>query len=221
MIISIVLFFVSAAFSTGDLSLNASTCPGACIDTTTTSCWGTLHPDLCPGGANIVCCEGGCGCPCSGQCINVNYQGCTGTLEAGECPGPAEIQCCAGGGPPEPDGTCGGDCPSGDCPSCPCGTAVNQQDVATWCAKWGGWDQGCCQCIMSHESGGNANAANYNTDATFDVGLWQINQINWNNCAGGNAPCDPNANLQCAIDIYQGGGNSFQEWSTCTECGCC
>lgn len=35
------------------------------------------------------------------------------------------------------------------------------------------------QCIMQHESGGNANAANENTNGSFDIGLWQINSVNW------------------------------------------
>jgi hypothetical protein len=74
---------------------------------------------------------------------------------------------------------------------------------------------------MNHESGGNANALNYNTDSTYDVGLWQINQINWPSCNGGNVPCDPNANLACAIDVYNGRGGSWAAWSTCGGCGCC
>ncbi len=91
---------------------------------------------------------------------------------------------------------------------------------------------------MSHESGGNANAANYNTDSSFDVGLWQVNSFNWNSwyvsiyflvlftsdticSSGGNAPCDPNANLQCAIDVWKWGGGNFRFWSTCGGCGCC
>src|SRR5262245_244007 len=72
-----------------------------------------------------------------------------------------------------------GNCPSNDCPSCPCGTSTSMQSISEWCGKFSGWDQGCCQCIMSHESSGNANAANYNTNGSFDVGLWQVNSVNW------------------------------------------
>jgi hypothetical protein len=75
-----------------------------------------------------------------------------------------------------------------------------------------------CQCIMSHESGGNGNAVNENSNGSFDVGLWQINDYNWNACSGykfyhivimskvihpihilyrGGAPCDGNTNLNC------------------------
>lgn len=72
--------------------------------------------------------------------------------------------------------SCGGNCPSGKCPTCYCGTTKNNQDIATWCAKYS-WNQACCKCIVSHESGGNAHALNYNTNASTDVGLWQINTV--------------------------------------------
>lgn len=72
--------------------------------------------------------------------------------------------------------SCGGNCPSGKCPSCPCGTTKSVQDIAAWCGKYS-WNQACCKCIVSHESGGNANSMNYNTNNTFDVGLWQINKV--------------------------------------------
>ena len=72
--------------------------------------------------------------------------------------------------------TCGGNCPQGKCPSCPCGTSKNMLDIASWCAKYS-WSQACCKCVVSHESGGNGNAANYNTNGSFDVGLWQINNV--------------------------------------------
>jgi len=73
--------------------------------------------------------------------------------------------------------SCGGNCPSGKCPSCPCGTTKKPLDIASWCSKNSGWNQACCKCIVSHESGGNGNACNYNSNATFDVGLWQINKV--------------------------------------------
>jgi hypothetical protein len=53
--------------------------------------------------------------------------------------------------------TCGGNCPGG-CDSCPCGTTAQPESASAWCSKFSGWDQGHCQCIMSHESGGNAHA---------------------------------------------------------------
>lgn len=72
-------------------------------------------------------------------------------------------------------GNCGGNCPGNDCSSCPCGTTANHVDIASWCAKHS-WNQAHCQCIISHESGGNANAVNYNAGQSsaylWDVGLW-------------------------------------------------
>jgi hypothetical protein len=91
----------------------------------------------------------------------------------------------------------GGNCPSGKCASCPCGTTKNMQSASTWCSKYTGWSQSSCQCIMNAESGANANAVGQNTDSSYDVGLWQINDYNWNSCSGGKAPCDPTANLEC------------------------
>jgi len=121
----------------------------------------------------------------------------------------------------KPLATCGGNCPSNDCPSCPCGSTGAVQDIATQCARFSGWSQACCQCIVKHESGGNANAANYNTNGSFDVGLWQINKVNWPSCNAGDAPCDVTKNLNCAIEIWRGRSNSFAAWSTCSVCGCC
>lgn len=72
--------------------------------------------------------------------------------------------------------SCGGNCPSGKCPTCYCGTSKNMQDIAAWCGKYS-WNQACCKCIVSHESGGNANALNYNSNSSTDVGLWQINTV--------------------------------------------
>lgn len=115
--------------------------------------------------------------------------------------------------------SCGGNCPSGRCPTCYCGTSKNVVNIGEWCSKYG-WNQACCNCIVSHESGGNAHALNYNTDGSTDVGLWQINTINWNACSGGSAPCDTNTNLGCAIKVYGWGGNSWRLWSTHTTCGC-
>ena len=114
---------------------------------------------------------------------------------------------------------CGGNCPSGNCPTCYCGTTTNNVDITSWCSQYS-WSQSCCKCIVTHESGGNANAVNYNSDASSDVGLWQINALNWGSCSGGQAPCDPATNLNCAIKVYQWGGNSWQLWSTHSGCGC-
>jgi hypothetical protein len=73
--------------------------------------------------------------------------------------------------------SCGGNCPSGKCPTCYCGNTKSVQDIAAWCGKYS-WNQACCKCIVSHESGGNAHAINHNTNGSDDVGLWQINTVN-------------------------------------------
>ena len=116
----------------------------------------------------------------------------------------------------EPLNTCGGNCPSNDCNSCPCGETKKDVSVSTWCGKYSGWNQKNCECIMSHESGGNENAANENTNGSFDIGLWQINSMNWDSCSSGKAPCDPDTNLACAKKVYEWGGNTWKLWSTCT-----
>lgn len=86
---------------------------------------------------------------------------------------------------------CGGNCPSARCPTCPCGNAKLMVDIGMWCSKHN-WNVQCCKCLVSHESGGNAHAMNYNSNGSTDVGLWQINSVNWKDCNSGHAPCDPN-----------------------------
>ena len=73
--------------------------------------------------------------------------------------------------------TCGGaNCPTGKCPTCYCGRTPAPADVSHWCQQHS-WNQTCCQCIVRMESGGNANAMNYNHNGTTYVGLWQINTV--------------------------------------------
>eukprot|EP00744_Colponema_vietnamica_P004112 GILI01006191.1.p1 GENE.GILI01006191.1~~GILI01006191.1.p1 ORF type:complete len:141 (-),score=34.31 GILI01006191.1:220-642(-) len=117
--------------------------------------------------------------------------------------------------------TCGGNCPSNDCPSCPCGTASEPVNIASACSAFSGWSQSCCECIVRHESSGNAHAANHNSNGSFDVGVWQVNNVNWNACNGGNAPCDVESNRKCAIEVWKWGSNTWRLWSTCGACGCC
>jgi len=129
-----------------------------------------------------------------------------------------------GGGVPiintHSSGRCGTNCPGGSCPNCPCGTLAAPVNINSLCAQWTGWSQACCRCIVSHESGGNAHAMNYNSNGSFDVGVFQINAVNWASCNGGKAPCDVASNLECAKAIYNG-RRSFAAWSTCSGCGCC
>jgi len=120
------------------------------------------------------------------------------------------------------DPSCGGNCPSSDCTDgCPCGSTANPVDIGAMCSLYSDWSQDCCQCIVNAESGGNANAMNENGPTSFDVGVWQVNQQNWGSCSGGNAPCDPNTNADCAHMVWQWGGNTWKLWSTCGGCNCC
>jgi len=61
---------------------------------------------------------------------------------------------------------------------------------------------------------------NKNKNGSYDVGLWQINKVNWS-CNGGKAPCDLSANLKCAQQVWKNGHNSFKQWSTSSKCGGC
>eukprot|EP00826_Nyctotherus_ovalis_P025725 TRINITY_DN1997_c0_g3_i1.p1 TRINITY_DN1997_c0_g3~~TRINITY_DN1997_c0_g3_i1.p1 ORF type:complete len:136 (+),score=13.53 TRINITY_DN1997_c0_g3_i1:164-571(+) len=114
---------------------------------------------------------------------------------------------------------CGGNCPGGRCPSCPCGTQRSVVDIGATCRRYS-WNQRCCNCVVGRESSGNAHAMNYNRNRTFDVGIFQINQIHWGHCNGGKAPCDANTNLHCGIRVYQRAGNRWNPWSVARACGC-
>lgn len=116
--------------------------------------------------------------------------------------------------------TCGGNCPGG-CDDCYCGNTSNYQSISYWCGMYSGWNQSSCECIMKAESGGNANAVNMNSGGSYDVGLWQINSVNWPSCSAGKAPCSSSENLACAIKVFQWGGNTWKLWSTCRGCGVC
>jgi len=121
----------------------------------------------------------------------------------------------------EPLNTCGGNCPSNSCSTCYCGTTTDQVSASTYCAKHN-WNQAHCECIISHESGGNAHAQLHDSNGSDDVGLFQVNSLNWGQgtCPKG-APCDPSNNTACAWQVYQWGGNTWKLWSTCGACGCC
>ena len=118
---------------------------------------------------------------------------------------------------------CGGNCPGG-CDECFCGTSKSYVDISEWCSKYS-WDQSNCECIMQNESGGNKNALYQNNNGpypgSYDLGLWQINDFNWDACNGGRAPCDPTENLNCAIAVYKWGGSTWKNWSTCSKCNAC
>lgn len=110
--------------------------------------------------------------------------------------------------------SCGGKLPG----SCKGRKSVS---IASWCSKYSGWSQKSCQCIAQHESAGDAHACNMNIDGSLDIGLWQINDMNWRSCSGGRAPCDPASNLACAKKTFAWGGNTWKLWSSCSKCGVC
>jgi len=88
-------------------------------------------------------------------------------------------------------------------------------------ARYTDWSQACCECIAKHESGGNAHAENYNSNGSYDIGLYQVNNINWAQCSAGKAPCDPVVNVECAHKVWEWGAKTWKLWSTCGACGCC
>lgn len=66
--------------------------------------------------------------------------------------------------------------------------------------------------VMKAESGGNPEAWNANDNGTLDVGLWQINSINWDTCGMSMSDLlDPYNNTDCAKIIYDRSG-SFDPW---------
>ena len=73
--------------------------------------------------------------------------------------------------------SCGSNCVGGNCPTCPCGSEKQILDLSVWCAAYS-WDQSCCKCIFSHETGGNANYMSYNSGpAPWAVGLFAVKQV--------------------------------------------
>jgi hypothetical protein len=121
------------------------------------------------------------------------------------------------------DDFCGGNCPSYRCLTCPCGREPNKcKETASICAKNAKfWDQNCCKCIVFHESSDNSNAVNYlPATQTYKVGLFQIPSTFWGQCNEGVAPCNIDANLECAKQYYTAGGNNWSKWTTRNFCGC-
>ena len=73
--------------------------------------------------------------------------------------------------------SCGGNCPGGNCPTCTCGSDKQILDLSKWCAAYS-WDQSCCKCIFSHETGGNSNFISYDSGpAPWTIGLFAIKQV--------------------------------------------
>ena len=92
--------------------------------------------------------------------------------------------------------------------------AASADLISDVCGSYGGWDQGCCRCIVDHESSGNPSANN----GAGDIGLFQISQNDWSSECGN--LYDAWQNTQCAVKIYQQSGNNWGPWSTAQGCGC-
>ena len=119
---------------------------------------------------------------------------------------------------PATDLSCGGNCPQGGCTNCWCGSTPAPVSASAWCAQHN-WNQENCLCIINAESSSNANAVhNGGGGGGYDVGLFQINEFHWGGT--GSAPCDPQANLEYAKQVYSE-ANTWFRWSTCQTCGCC
>lgn len=120
---------------------------------------------------------------------------------------------------------CSGNCPSGLCPgdTCPCGLTPRMIDIATFCAQNPQWNQTNCRCIVNAESGGNANAIDYEYwNQNFKVGLLQVPNFFWGSCNGGFPPCSLEAQLNCGQEMYKLSSNTWAMWDqTCVGCNAC
>jgi hypothetical protein len=75
------------------------------------------------------------------------------------------------------------------------------------CEVFGNFNCQVALAIMEAESGGNPEAWNANTNGTLDVGLWQINSINWKTCDMTMSELlDPYNSTDCAKIIYDRAG---------------
>ena len=67
--------------------------------------------------------------------------------------------------------------------------------------------------VMKAESGGNSEAWNSNNNGTLDIGLWQINSINWDTCGMSMSDLlDPYKNTDCAKMLYVNADSTFTPW---------
>jgi len=81
------------------------------------------------------------------------------------------------------------------------------------CDVFGNFNCQVALAVMESESGGNPEAWNANTNGTLDVGLWQINSINWETCGMSMSDLlNPYKNTDCAKTLYDRAGGSFTPW---------
>jgi hypothetical protein len=80
------------------------------------------------------------------------------------------------------------------------------------CDTFGAFNCQVALAVMQAESGGNPEAWNANDNGTLDVGLWQINSINWDTCEMTMSDLlDPYNSTDCAKILYDRAG-SFNPW---------
>eukprot|EP01088_Endostelium_zonatum_P007662 TRINITY_DN2000_c0_g1_i1.p1 TRINITY_DN2000_c0_g1~~TRINITY_DN2000_c0_g1_i1.p1 ORF type:complete len:178 (+),score=22.07 TRINITY_DN2000_c0_g1_i1:100-633(+) len=138
--------------------------------------------------------------------------------------------------------TCGGNCAVGgkcDLIGCYCGEEVliaSEALVRSLCSMYP-WDVEQCVCIANKTSDFNINLINgwvYDNEPTprADVGLWQVDSVNWFRCGQHLIPrdklnnhtlplmCDPYINVKCAFSVWQE-VSSFHLWKVCKQCNAC
>lgn len=74
--------------------------------------------------------------------------------------------------------------------------------------KWGPYEAKVAIAVARTESGLNPEALHYNTNGTYDVGVFQINSIHWEKCGGLKTLLDVQGNIDCAYNIW-----SEQGWN--------
>lgn len=81
------------------------------------------------------------------------------------------------------------------------------------CEVFGNFECQVALAVMEAESGGNPEAWNANNNGTLDVGLWQINSINWETCGMSMSDLlNPYKNTDCAKILYDRADSSFTPW---------
>jgi hypothetical protein len=70
-------------------------------------------------------------------------------------------------------------------------------------------------CIAKAESGYRTDAVNHNSNGTYDLGIFQLNDVHGWSWA---TRMDPDQNIKLAYGIYQSWGN-WSAWATHSKCG--
>lgn len=70
------------------------------------------------------------------------------------------------------------------------------------CDKWGMYECKTAIAVAKAESGLKPEAIHYNSNDTFDAGIFQINSIHWEKCGGLKALLDEDTNIECAYQMW-------------------